>query len=431
MTSGTTPAPQPQAPRRSFLRSATVVAVAMAIMNVAAYGFTLIGSRLLLQEQFGAITAMLGLLLIGNVASLGLQATGARQLATHTGGDEKSLADTMLRAGRRTALGLTALCLVLTPLFMWLLHIDSIVAIILLAPTLGGLTLMGSQLGVLQGSHRWTELAAVYTTAGMGRLVLGGGALLIHPSLDWAMAGLAVGAAVPAALGQFFLRGSRGSTGQQIRTVLRETVHGTHTLLAFFALANADVIFARALLDEKDSGYYAAGLIVAKACLFLPQFVIVLVFPSLANSPGDTVRLRRAILAVAGLGVCAVAGTLILPGIVVEVIGGKDKYAALGPYTWLFAVAGSAYAVLQLVVYAAIAQQEKRAALALWLGLVLLAVAAGIVLGSGIATGLSGVKVLAAMTSACALLLSAALATGLHRQAGGETGEGIAAGPAH
>ncbi|RZU01497.1 O-antigen/teichoic acid export membrane protein [Kribbella rubisoli] len=414
MTSGTT---QPHAPRSAFLRSATVVAVAMAIMNVAAYGFTLIASRRLMPEQFGAITALLGLLLIGNVASLGLQAAGARQLATHTGDGAAALADAMLRAGRRSALGLTALCLALTPLFMWLLHIDSVVAILLLAPTLGGLTLMGSQLGVLQGSQRWTELAAVYFSTGVGRLVLGGGALLIHPSLDWAMAGLALGAAVPALLGQFFLRGSSGSTTQQVKDVLRESVHGTHTLLAFFALANADVLFARALLDEKDSGYYAAGLIIAKACLFLPQFVIVLVFPSLANSPGDTVRLRRAIMAVAGLGVCAVVGTLILPGIVVEVIGGKEKYAPLGPYTWLFAVAGSAYAVLQLVVYAAIAQQEKRAALAIWIGLVVLAVAAGIVLGTHTATGLNGVKVLVAMTSTCALLLSAVLATGLHRQA--------------
>ena len=33
MTSGTTPAPQPQTPRKSFLRSATVVAVAMAISD--------------------------------------------------------------------------------------------------------------------------------------------------------------------------------------------------------------------------------------------------------------------------------------------------------------------------------------------------------------------------------------------------------------
>src|ERR1700754_2219353 len=98
MTSGTT---QPQAPRSAFLRSATVVAVAMAIMNVAAYGFTLISSRRLMPEEFGAITALLGLLLIGNVASLGLQAAGARMIATHTGDSTASLADALVKAGRR------------------------------------------------------------------------------------------------------------------------------------------------------------------------------------------------------------------------------------------------------------------------------------------------------------------------------------------
>jgi O-antigen/teichoic acid export membrane protein len=416
MSAETTPEQEPKAPRLTFLRSATVVAVGMAVMNVAAYGFTLIGVHRLAPEQFGAITALLGLLLIGNVASLGLQASGARRLATHTGEGAAALADSMLKAGRRAALGLMVACLLATPLFVWLLHIDSVVAILLLAPTLGALTLMGSQLGVLQGSQRWTELAAVYTSVGVGRLVLGGGALLIHPSLDAAMIGLALGAAVPALLGGFLLRGSSGGTAAQVKEVLRETVHGTHTLLAFFAIANADVLFARALLDGRHSGYYAAGVIVAKACLFLPQFVIVVVFPSLASSPGDTIRLRRAIQAVAGLGVCTVVGALLLPDLVVAVIGGKADYGPLGPNTWLFAIAGSAYAVLQLVVYAAIAQQEKRAALLIWIGLIVLAIGAGIVLGTDIATGMAGVKVLVAMTSACAVLLSVGLATGLHRQ---------------
>ena len=416
MTSGTTPADAPKAKRLAFLRRATVVAVALAIMNVAAYGFTLIGTHRLVPEQFGALTALLGLLLIGNVASLGLQAAGARQLATHSGTGARELADAMLKAGNRAALGLTAVCLVLTPVLRWLLHIDSVISVLLLAPTLGCLTVMGAQLGVLQGSKRWTELAVIYTSTGVGRLVLGGGALLVRPSLDSAMIGLTLGAAVPVVIGWIALRGSTGATKDQVKEVLRETVHGTHTLLAFFALANADVLFARALLDGTDSGYYAAGVIIAKACLFLPQFVIVLVFPTLAQSPGDTQRLRKAIAAVAGLGACTVAGTLILPDLVVAIIGGKAKYAPLGPYTWLFAVAGSAYAVLQLVVYAAIAQQEKRAALAIWLGLVVLAIAAGIVLGTDTATGLNGVKVLAGMTSTCALLLSGALATGLHRQ---------------
>jgi O-antigen/teichoic acid export membrane protein len=388
----------------------------MAIMNVAAYGFTLIAVHALIPEQFGAVTALLGLLLIGNVASLGLQASGARRIATHTGPGEASLADALLKAGRRAALGLTIVCLVATPLFMWLLHIDSPLAALLVAPTLGCLTLMGSQLGVLQGGQNWTELALVYTSTGIGRLAFGGIALLIHPSLTAAMLGLALGAAVPALLGGYLLRGSSGATPEQVKEALRETIHGTHTLLAFFAIANADVLLARGLLDAKHSGIYAAGVIVAKACLFLPQFVIVVVFPSLATAPGDTQRLRRAIQAVAALGVCTVLGALILPDLVVTIVGGQD-YAAVGPIAWLFALAGSSYAVLQLVAYAAIAQQEKRAALLIWIGLASLAVAALIIIGANLAVGMTGVKVLVAMTSTCALLLSAALASGLHRQA--------------
>ncbi|MEV8371938.1 polysaccharide biosynthesis protein [Kribbella sp. NPDC056861] len=416
MTSEMTPDQQPAAPKLGFLRSATVVAVGMAIMNVAAYGFTLFAVHRLIPEQFSAVIALLGLLLIGNVVPLGLQASGARRIATHVGPGRAAIADSLLQAGRRSALGLTAVALLATPLLVWLLHIDSVIAVLLLAPTLGSLTLMGSQLGVLQGSERWTELAGMYMAVGVGRFAFGAGALVIHPSLTSAMIGLAIGAVVPPLVGTVLLRGSTGGTPEQVKEALRETVHGTHALLAFFAIANADALLARALMDGEHSGYYAAGVIVAKACLFLPQFVIVIVFPSLANSPGDTLRLRRSIQAVAALGVCCVLGALLLPDLVVTVAGGKDKYPELGEFAWIFALAGSAYAVLQLVVYAAIAQQEKRAALVIWIGLATLAVAALIVLGADLATGFAAIKVLAAMTAVCALALSAALATGLHRQ---------------
>ena len=65
--------------------------------------------------------------------------------------------------------------------------------------------------------------------------------------------------------------------------VLREVVHNSHALLAFFALSNADVIIARSTLDEHQAGLYAGGLILTKAVLFLPQFVVVIAFPSMSK----------------------------------------------------------------------------------------------------------------------------------------------------
>ena len=47
---------------------------------------------------------------------------------------------------------------------------------------------------------------------------------------------------------------------------------------------NCDVVLARTVLDEHDAGLYAAGLILTKAMLFLPRFVVVVTFPSMATA---------------------------------------------------------------------------------------------------------------------------------------------------
>ncbi len=390
----------------------------MAVMNIGGYAFTLIAVHRVAPADFGALTALIGLILIGNVAALGLQATGARRIATHDAADPSGhdvLAASLMRAGEYTSAALAALTLLLTPLMMWMLHIDSVVSVLLVAPSLGLLTLMGAQAGVLQGGKHWRELAIVYASYGVGRFVFAFVGLAISQDLLGAMLGFTMSTAVPVVLAGWMLRGGRRGSTAEVRRVLTETVHGTHVLLAFFAVANADVLLARTMLDEHYSGIYAAGVIVAKACLFVPQFVSVVVFPSLATNPGDTRRLRQAVIGVAGFGVCAVAGAALLPDLVVAVVGGND-YAEIGPIAWMFAAAGSAYAVLQLVVYAAIAQQERRAAPVIWAGLSLFVTVALLILGRDVCTGIAGVKFLVACAAATSILLSIVLAAGLRRQ---------------
>ncbi len=43
------------------------------------------------------------------------------------------------------------------------------------------------------------------------------------------------------------------------------------------------MILSRFVLDPHSSGLYAGGLILVKSLLFLPQFVIVVAFPSMAT----------------------------------------------------------------------------------------------------------------------------------------------------
>ena len=57
------------------------VAVGMAVANLLGYALNLVASRLLGPTGFGALGALLGVVLIGNVAALGLQTVTARVLA--------------------------------------------------------------------------------------------------------------------------------------------------------------------------------------------------------------------------------------------------------------------------------------------------------------------------------------------------------------
>jgi O-antigen/teichoic acid export membrane protein len=160
--------------------------------------------------------------------------------------------------------------------------------------------------------------------------------------------------------------------------VLRETLHNSHALLAFFALSNADVIIARSTLDEHQAGLYAGGLILTKAVLFLPQFVVVIAFPSMSRRDAAKRMHLVSLGAVLVIGTVTVAGVAALSWLAVVFVGGPE-YSELQSRLWLFAALGTLLAMLQLLIYNIVARQRQRAVLLVWAALAGLAVAAAFV----------------------------------------------------
>ena len=99
---------------RQVLRDGAVIAVAMGVMNVTTYGFIILAARLLGPAEYGALAAVMGVLLVVNVLSLGLQATGARRVV---GGPESraEIEREMLSTSYASALALGLLVLAATP----------------------------------------------------------------------------------------------------------------------------------------------------------------------------------------------------------------------------------------------------------------------------------------------------------------------------
>jgi O-antigen/teichoic acid export membrane protein len=375
-----------------WLAGSGVIAVAMGLMNVSTYGFTIIAARLLGPREYGALAALMGLLLVVNVASLGLQATGARRVSAHP-----ELAGTIesdiLAATYRSAAAVGLVCLAASPVVTLVLRLDSWVAAALIAVTAVPLTVMGGQAGLLQGERRWMPLAGIYVAAGLGRVVLGLVLLVVVDSATGAMIGVALGAFVPVLVGAVALRhperrarvdaAAEARPGSS-RRVLRELFHNSLALLAFFALSNADVVMARVTLDEHTAGLYAGGLILAKAVLFLPQFVVVVAFPSMSSDGGSRRMTLRALGLVLAIGLVATAGAWALQDLAVQFIGGAE-YAELASDLWAFAAVGTIWAMTQLLIYDVVAQQDRWLVGVVWIGLAALLVLA---LGVGSLHGL-------------------------------------------
>ena len=377
---------------RKALRDGAVIAVAMAVMNVTTYGFVIIAARLLGPAEYGALAAVMGVLLVVNVLSLGLQATGARRVSAAPE-NLPQIEREVMSTSYTSALALGLLVLVATPVITSTLNLDSWAAAALVGVTAVPLSVMGGQAGILQGERRWGPLAGIYLAVGLGRIGFGVVALVIEPNTLGAMIGVTIGAFLPAVIGWFALRqpdrhahrpppqdpsgpdtGSRWSRGG----VLRETLHNSHALLAFFALSNADVIIARSSLDEHQAGLYAAGLILSKAVLFLPQFVVVIAFPSMAKR-GAGKQLHLVSLGVVLLiGAVTTLGVAALSSLAVVFIGGP-QYADLQGRLWVFALLGTLLAMLQLMIYNIVARQRQRAVLLVWGALVLLVATASFV----------------------------------------------------
>ncbi|WP_243060221.1 lipopolysaccharide biosynthesis protein [Nocardioides sp. SR21] len=358
-------------------RSGAFVAVAMGVMNVGTYGFQIIAARALGPSEYGAVASLMAVLIVVAVLQLGLQATAARRIAGQPG-HVAQIEREILRVTYRAALALGALMLVLSPVVWQVLRLDGLAPAIVLAVAAVPVTIMGGQAGILQGERRWQPLGLLYLGVGIPRVVIGTVCVAISPTETGALVGVAIAMWVPVAIGWWALRAHRdpGETSEEhrIRPIAAEAVTASLALLAFFLLSNIDIIVARNTLDEHDAGLYAGGLILTKAVLFLPQFVVVIAFPAMSTASERRKALVRSLTLIAALGAVCIAGAWLLSDLALVFVGG-DEYAEVESKLWLFAVLGTVLAMLQLLVYSVLARRGTRSTYLVWAAVVVMVLA--------------------------------------------------------
>ena len=358
---------------RRFANGGSGIAVSMAIMNVATYGFVILALRLL-GTGYSALGASLNLLLVISVGALGLQATAARRISA----DPEHVAqieDSILRVTYRAAAALGLLLLIASPLIQRVLNLDHLGSAVIIAISAVPMTLVGGLAGILQGERRWAPLGLLYIASGVPRLVIAGAVIAWRPTEFWSLVGVGISFWAPVLVGWWALRherrASKAVATHSGRALLKESVGNAQALFAYFALSSVDLIVAVNILPKHEASLYGAGLVVTKAMLFLPQFVVIVSFPSMSTGAERRKALVLSLSLVAVIGTLGTAACWLLSGIAMRFAGGAE-FGEMEPRLWIFAVLGTVLALNQMLIYSVLARQGKRSVYVVWLALLVL-----------------------------------------------------------
>jgi O-antigen/teichoic acid export membrane protein len=341
---------------RSLSRDALVLAAGMAVANAGNYAFNLVMAFLLGPEAYGALAALLALVLVGSVPGLALQAVVARRTTLAGGAAWPGAGWLVGRAGA----GLVLLTVLAGPGLVLFLHLDSAVPVLWLALALAPTPLLFAVQGLLQGRERFGALAAVMVAGAAVKLAAGLALVAAGLGVSGAMAGVAAGAILAALAGLRLAAPGRAGATRAVVGWWREVGTATTGLLGLFLLANVDVLLARHYLDRAAAGHYALGAVVAKIAFWAPQFVVTVIFPRLVGAADPRRLVAGSAVVIAGFGALLGGGLAVADrlGVAVPVLGGG--YAGLGPLLPLFAALGTALALVQLLLFEGIAARDRR-----------------------------------------------------------------------
>jgi len=347
-----------------------LVGVATLVGNGAAYLLSMVAARILNQADFGALGALLGLLVILATLGISIQALAARRVAT-ADANRAQVEEQLIRLSIFLGFGV----IVAGVAVAWPIGVIFTIPTLAVATGIGslGFVIVGSAaMGIAQGREEHTRLSLAFIANGGGRALGGIIGVLVLASVTGVGIGIFIGCAVGALIAYRLVRrpewkpfGTKVGAGIGV-----ELGHVVHALMVLFTLTNVDILLARFFLTEDQSGQYAVGVLLAKIAFFLPNAIVIVLFPKMsAEESRRTVYIATGLTAVVGAVITTSA--FMLGDLVVRVLGGQ-QYLSMGDVIWLFALEGSAFALVQVLLYARLAAQDRTAVIAVWLALIAL-----------------------------------------------------------
>lgn len=356
-------------PEMGGLHAGAIVFVGLAGGTLGNYLFHLVSGRILGPADYGDLASLLVLAGLVALPFTGAQFAVAQYTARFRAEDDaRGIGDVYRQTLTGSLLVGTAIAAVLGAVSIYVqraLNVDSLAAILLTAALTIPAVAAPVVWGVVQGLERFVLYAFVQAAGPALRILLLVPLLAVGLEVDGAMAATLVGTLAFVLIPLWLTRKSI-ATRRRGRAVEWREAGGFLLpvmlgILAITSLTTVDVVVAKLALPDRDAGVYGAASLVGRVILYLPAAIATVLLPKV--SARATLRretsdvLKKSLFAAAGL--CA-AGTVVYaaaPELVMSIAFGEE-YVGARDYLWLFAVAMTGFALLNVLLTYEIAHRR-------------------------------------------------------------------------
>lgn len=347
--------------------------VSNGVVNLANFGFFVIAGRLFVPSDYGAISALLGLVTVANTPLNAVQAAVVQATVAATRAAAHRSMRRVVLTWSVIGLLLTAAVAAASPLVSSFFSLDRRSPVLVLALWFAPSVLSSAMCGALMGRFQFKAIAWANAIGAVARIVseVGLGADHHRFGICGPVLATAFGMGVTAGLVLVALvRSEAWATGPPLRVERRHLASTLWCLGGLATLVAIDTLLARHLLPHDLGGSYAAAATAGKIAFYVSIAVPIVFYPRFAHAheggSNDRGELAIAALIVAALGVASAAVLAGLPDVIVDLLFG-ERYDPAQGLLGLLGTEGALLGLVGLLTYYHVAHHSRHGAWC-WLG---------------------------------------------------------------
>ena len=354
-------------------RAGMIVFVGIAATNAANSLFHLIAARSLGPAEYSDLVSLLALSGLIALPLGALQIAVARSVARDLSLGRRAEITARARQGVAISLaigvGVAVVLLAATPLIKRVLEINASLPVVLTAVLTIPSLLAPALWGVAQGLQRFVVISGTATLGAALRVALLAVAIPLSLTVDGALMVTVVASTVTAPATILLLAPVLRRPAVTIRhshlEFLRETAPVAMGTLAITALTTFDLIVAKVVLPSAEAGEYGSASLLGRLILYVPATIATVLLPKVSSRAaverGTTDILRASLVVTVAISLLATLLLATVPGLVLDASFGSE-FDDAAPLLWLFGIAMTQYAVLNVLLVHDLGHHSSRVA---------------------------------------------------------------------